>query len=107
MLKGKVAVVTGGAQGIGKAIAGKLLAAGATVVIAALDDAALANTSAEFESKGLAFRSYGVDLSEESGIQSLVSSMTRDLGPADILVNNAGVTGPTLPVHEVTTGDWD
>jgi NAD(P)-dependent dehydrogenase (short-subunit alcohol dehydrogenase family) len=107
LLKGKVALVTGGTQGIGKAISEKLLAAGATVAVAALDDAAFRNASREFESRGFAVKAYGVDLSEESGIDALVSSAARDLGPTDILINNAGITGPTLPVHEVNPNDWD
>jgi len=107
MLNGKIALVTGGSQGIGKAIAESLLAAGATVAIAALDDQALKDAAAEFQSKGLRFRSYGADLSDEFQVDSLVKSVLRDLGPVDILINNAGITGPTLPAHEVPVSDWD
>jgi len=56
-LMNKVALVTGGSQGIGKAISEKLLAAGATVAIAALDDPALTGTASEFKSRGLRFKS--------------------------------------------------
>src|SRR5439155_7630029 len=107
MLKDQVALVTGGSQGIGKAISEKLLAAGVIVAIAALDDQALKDASAEFQSKGLRFKSYGADLAEELQIDSLVKSVIRDLGPVDILINNAGITGPTLSAHEITTNDWD
>ncbi|PYS35342.1 MAG: 3-oxoacyl-[acyl-carrier-protein] reductase [Acidobacteria bacterium] len=107
MLKHQVALVTGGSQGIGKAISEKLLAAGVIVAIAALDDQALKDASAEFQSKGLRFKSYGADLAEELQIDSLVKSVIRDLGPVDILINNAGITGPTLSAHEITTNDWD
>jgi NAD(P)-dependent dehydrogenase (short-subunit alcohol dehydrogenase family) len=106
-LKDKIALVTGGSQGIGKAIAEKLIAAGATVAIAALDDKALKETAAEFESKGFNFKAYGADLSEEAQIDSLARSVGRDLGPVDILINNAGITGPTLAAHEIPTADWD
>jgi len=107
MLKHQVALVTGGSQGIGKAISEKLLAAGVIVAIAALDDQALKDASAEFQSKGLRFKSYGADLAEELQIDSLAKSVIRDLGPVDILINNAGITGPTLSAHEITTNDWD
>jgi NAD(P)-dependent dehydrogenase (short-subunit alcohol dehydrogenase family) len=107
MLKDKIALVTGGSRGIGKAISEKLLDAGSIVAIAALDDQALKDTTAEFQSKGLRVKSYGADLSDEFQADSLVKSVVRDLGPVDILVNNAGITGPTLPAHEVSIGDWD
>jgi NAD(P)-dependent dehydrogenase (short-subunit alcohol dehydrogenase family) len=107
MLKNKIALVTGGSQGIGKAIAERLIGAGATVAIAALDDHALKETSAEFQSKGFRFKAYGADLSEDFQTDSLVKSVVRDLGPVDILINNAGITGPTLPTHEVSVNDWD
>jgi NAD(P)-dependent dehydrogenase (short-subunit alcohol dehydrogenase family) len=107
MLKEKIALVTGGSQGIGKAIAESLLRASATVAVAALDDQALKDASADFRARGFRFKSYGADLSDEFQIDSLVKSVVRDLGPVDILINNAGITGPTLPVHEVKTGDWD
>jgi NAD(P)-dependent dehydrogenase (short-subunit alcohol dehydrogenase family) len=107
MVTNKIALVTGGSQGIGKAISEKLLAAGSAVAIAALDDNRLQETAAEFESKKLRFKCYGADLAEELQIDSLVKCVIRDFGPVDILINNAGITGPTLPAHEISTNDWD
>jgi NAD(P)-dependent dehydrogenase (short-subunit alcohol dehydrogenase family) len=107
MLKNKIALVTGGSQGIGKAISEKLLGVNAVVAIAALEDQALKEASAEFQSRGFRFKSYGADLSDDVQIDSLVSSVAWDLGPVDILINNAGITGPTLPVRDVPTADWD
>jgi len=107
MLKDKIALVTGGSQGIGKAIAEKLCAAGAAGAIAALDDRALKSTSAEFQSKGFKFKSYGVDLSDDAQADSVVKSVVRDLGPVDILINNAGITGPTGRADQLALGDWD
>jgi len=107
MLTNKIALVTGGSQGIGKVIAGKLLEAGAVAAIAALDDQALKDASEQFQSRGLRYKSYGADLSQDVQIDSLVRSVSRDLGPVDILINNAGITGPTLPAHEVAAADWD
>jgi len=107
MLKKEVALVTGGSQGIGRAIAEKLLDAGAAVAIVALDDEALKHASAEFQSRKLRFKSYGGNLTDDAAIDSIVAAVVRDLGPVDILINNAGITGPTLPVHQVPTNDWD
>jgi len=106
-LMNKVALVTGGSQGIGKAISEKLLAAGATVAIAALNDPALTGTASEFKSRGLRFKSYGMDLTDDTQIETLVGSVVRDLGPLDILINNAGITGPTGAVHTIAIEDWD
>jgi len=107
MLNNKIALVTGGSQGIGKAIAEKLLAAGAAVAIAALDDQALKGASTEFQSRGSKFKAYGVDLCDDAQLDSLVKSVVRDLGPVDILINNAGITGPTGRVDQIAISDWD
>jgi len=107
VLANRVALVTGGSQGIGKAIADKLASAGATLAIAALENEALAKTKEEFAGRGFRFKIYGLDLSDGSAIESLVRAISRDLGPIDILVNNAGITGPTAPVQSVAPGDWD
>jgi len=104
-VENKIVLVTGGSQGIGKAISHKLLNAGAIVAIAALDDSALKNASAEFQNAK--FKSYAADLADELQIDSVVRSVVRDLGPIDILINNAGISGPTLPAHEVPILDWD
>ncbi|HYR84759.1 MAG TPA: SDR family NAD(P)-dependent oxidoreductase [Terriglobia bacterium] len=106
-LTNKIALVTGGSQNIGKAISEKLIGAGATVAIAALDDAALHGTTSEFESRGLRFKSYGVDLTDDTQVEMLVASVVRDLGPVDILINNAAITGPTGAAHVIETAEWD
>jgi NAD(P)-dependent dehydrogenase (short-subunit alcohol dehydrogenase family) len=106
-MKGKVALVTGGSQGIGKAICEKLLGAGAIVAIAALDNDALKRVSDEFGARGFEFKSYPGDLTDEAQVDSTAKAVLHDFGHVDILVNNAGITGPTLPVHELPTLDWD
>ena len=107
MLENKIALVTGGSQGIGKCIAEKFGAAGATLAIAALENEALQKASAEYKARGFRFKSYGVDLSVDSQIESLALSVIRDLGPVDILINNAGIGGPTAPAHKIAPADWD
>ncbi|MBI4474634.1 MAG: SDR family oxidoreductase [Acidobacteria bacterium] len=107
VLANKVALVTGGSQGIGKCIADKLASAGAMIAIAALENEALSKTAQEFAARGFRLKVYGVDLSEGSQIESVVRAVSRDLGPIDILINNAGITGPTAAVQNVAPGDWD
>jgi NAD(P)-dependent dehydrogenase (short-subunit alcohol dehydrogenase family) len=106
-LKNTIALVTGGSQGIGKAISERLLGAGATVAIAALDDESLKKTAAEFNTHGSRFKSYGVDLTDEHQIADLMATIAKDLGAVEILVNNAGITGPTAAVHHVAVSEWD
>jgi len=107
LLENKIALVTGGSQGIGKSIAEKLGAAGATLAIAALENEALHKASENYKALGFRFRSYGIDLSIDAQIDSLARNVTKDLGPVDILVNNAGIGGPTAPAHQINPADWD
>src|ERR1051326_2332559 len=96
-IQNKVALVTGGSQGIGKAISEKLLQSGAAVAIAALDDEALEKTGSQFKARGFTFKVYGLDLTDETRIPGLAAAVARELGPVEILINNAGITGPTAP----------
>lgn len=89
-LKGKVALITGGSSGIGKATAKRLASAGATVVICARDAEKLQQAHAEIEQSGGAVHSYVADLTSDQDIENLFSSVTAQLGRVDFLVNNAG-----------------
>jgi len=106
-LKGKVAVVTGGASGIGLASAELLAASGATVAIVDRDPAAakqaLEKISERFGSGGLAF---GTDVAQESEIDATTAAVLKELGRIDILVNSAG-TAIRRPAVEVSVEDWD
>src|SRR3954468_10991977 len=86
-LKGRVAVVTGGASGIGLASAELLAAAGASVVIVDRDHAAAQHALKNIGNKGLAL---AVDVAKESEIEAAVADVARQLGRIDILVNSAG-----------------
>jgi len=87
-LQGKVAIVTGGARGMGAATSRLFVAEGAKVAIADLLDEAGAALAAEL---GQAARFYRHDVSSEADWSGLVSAVEADLGPVDVLVNNAGI----------------
>jgi len=91
-LKGRVAVVTGGARGIGYAIADRMLASGAAVAIWDVDQAALSKAATSLSNRGRVF-SARVDVTDEASVGSAVRSLKSDAGRIDILVNNAGITG--------------
>ncbi len=102
-LNGRVAVVTGGASGIGLASAELLAAAGASVVIVDRDKVAAEQALKQIGDKGLAL---GVDVAKEAEIDAAVADIARQLGRIDILVNSAG-TAIRRPAVEVTLEDWD
>jgi len=93
-LNGKVALVTGARQGLGKAIALGLARAGADLLIAdrVLDDGKLAGVAKEIEGLGKRAVTSGGDISVEDDVVAMVKKATDELGKVDILVNNAGVT---------------
>lgn len=104
-LAGRHAVVTGGARGIGLAIARRLMAAGASVALWDLDASVLADTLPALAPLGTA-TSAVVDVREEEQIAQAVSQSHERFGAIDILVNNAGVLGPTVQAWEHTPAQW-
>ena len=90
----QVAVVTGGAKGIGRAIASRLERAGARVAVWDLQ-----TTEADL--------SLEVNVADELSVGNAFRHTLEALGQVDILVNNAGVNGPTVPVWEYSLADWD
>jgi 3-oxoacyl-[acyl-carrier protein] reductase len=105
-LEGRVALVTGASQGIGKAIALELAKAGATVALAARNEAKLAEVKAEIEAAGGKAESFALDVSNEDAIKAGSKDIVAKLGAVHVLVNNAGVTRDTLMLRMKTT-DWD
>lgn len=96
----RVAVVTGGASGIGRGIAEVLIEEGARVVVADIEPGPLAATAAEIGADGIA-----VDVSDADSVERLAAETMRRHGRVDIVVNNAGV-GPVGRIAELTLADW-
>ena len=106
-LKGRVAVVTGGGQGIGKGIALRLLQEGMTVVLAEVDEEAGRETAAELEAWG-AVRFTPVDVADEKSVATLTAAMLAEFGRIDGLINNAGIANPgNGPIEEMTLANWN
>ena len=104
-LKAKVAIVTGGTQGIGKATAMRLALEGAHVVICARGNELLASTAAEIRAAGGSVHTVSADVSKATDCERLVSEAISAFGGVDILVNNAG-TAKTGAFESVTDEVW-
>src|SRR4029078_12857415 len=91
-LHGKVAIVTGSAQGIGRAIAESLAQAGADIVVADLDPGRSTDTIAAVEQSGRKALNVKVNVADAHGTKAMVDQVLKEWGKVDILVNNAGIT---------------
>jgi NAD(P)-dependent dehydrogenase (short-subunit alcohol dehydrogenase family) len=105
-LAGKVALITGGSRGIGRAIAIKLASIGSAVAICGRDETKLAATEREILALGVRAIALRADVTKQNDVTKLVEKVESTLGPISILVNNAGI-GLFGPVHEKTEADWD
>ena len=98
-MQGRVAVVTGGARGIGRAIAARMLESGARVAVWDLDRGAM-------ESSGLEASAHVVELTDEAAVRAAAAETVARHGKIDILVNNAGITGSNAPTWELPAEQW-
>lgn len=105
-LKDRVAIVTGGSRGIGRAIALAMAHAGADVAITGRREGALTQAAAEIRPLGRRVLTFSCDAGDIDASAAMVDGVARELGSVDILVNNVGVVILT-PADEVTPENWD
>jgi 3-oxoacyl-[acyl-carrier protein] reductase len=104
--QGRIALVTGASQGIGRACALELARAGATVALAARNEAKLAEVAGEIEAAGGQAAAFALDVASEGSIKAGAKAIHERFGKVEILVNNAGITRDTL-VLRMKRADWD
>jgi len=107
LLDAKVAVVTGGGRGIGRAIARKFASEGAEVVVAARTAAEIEAVAKEICDAGGRASAVRADVADEQQCGHLVRTAEAQYGHIDILVNNGGEYGPVKPVEEIFPAEWD
>ena len=105
-LDGRVAVVTGGGQGIGAACAQALAEAGAKVVIAELIPERAEGTAKALAAQGLAVSGVALDVTKSAAVDALAASVAKDHGRVDILVNNAGVAKSDVRAEDTSDDHW-
>jgi NAD(P)-dependent dehydrogenase (short-subunit alcohol dehydrogenase family) len=104
--KGKVAVITGAASGIGRALAEKCVSEGVRVVLADVDDEVLSRTEAELKSVGGDVLAVRTDVSKRADIEELARKTLEHFGQVDLLFNNAGVGAGGAP-WEASWNEWE
>jgi NAD(P)-dependent dehydrogenase (short-subunit alcohol dehydrogenase family) len=107
LLSEKVAVVTGGGRGIGRAIALKFAGEGAAVVVAARTRTEIEAVAGEVRKSGGRAAAVEADVADEKHCERLIHEAESEFGRVDILVNNAGEYGPVKPVEEISPAEWD
>ena len=105
-LSGRVALVTGASQGIGRTVALRLAKDGATVAVAARNQEKLSELVAEITAAGGQAAAFALDVADEDQVKSTVKAAIAQFGKVDILVNNAGITRDQL-VLRMKRADWD
>jgi len=102
-LNGRVAVVTGGARGIGRAIAERIIASGGAVALWDVDEPAAQEAASVL---GGAASAHRVDQTDEAGVRAATDATIARHGKIDILVNNAGITGGNAPTWQLPPAEW-
>jgi 3-oxoacyl-[acyl-carrier protein] reductase len=105
-LEDKIALITGGAQGIGKSIAVRFLEEGAKVALCDVNPEGAQAAAMELSQSGNTVRAYAMNVSDEKSVNDAVQNIMNDFGRVDILVNNAGITRDNLMIR-MKKEDWD
>jgi NAD(P)-dependent dehydrogenase (short-subunit alcohol dehydrogenase family) len=106
-LKGKVAVITGGALGLGRATAVRMAQEGAAVAILDLLGGPAGDLADELAAQGHQACGWPLDVSREADVERVMGEIANRFGRIDILVNNAGVVGVNKPTDQLTEAEWD
>ena len=106
-LSGRVALVTGAAAGIGRAVAEALAAEGATVVLADVQAARVEATAADIRAGGRSAEGVTCDVSDAGQVEATAADLVQRHGRLNILVSNAGIPGTSHPAHETAVEDFD
>ena len=105
-LEGRVALITGGSRGLGKAMAMALAADGASLALVARDAAKLAETAEEARTLGVRVETFVTDVTDEDQVSALQADVADRLGRVHILINNAGIN-IRKQIHEFTLEEWN
>ncbi|MBI2994499.1 MAG: SDR family oxidoreductase [Gammaproteobacteria bacterium] len=105
-LHDRVALITGGAGGIGVAIARRFAAAGARIALADVNRDAAREAAAQLAKAGHRAIAFSGDVSQSVDVEALVRDVLKNFGQIDILVNNAGLMGRVAPLWELEEKDW-
>ena len=106
-LANKVAVITGGAVGLGKATAERMAEEGAAVAILDVRDEEGVALAAALTARGLKAAWWRCNVASEAEVKRTLDDVVAHFGKLDILVNNAGIAGVSKPTHEITEAEWD
>jgi len=105
-LQGRIALVTGAAQGIGRAIAAELGAAGATLALADMNEVKLNETAAELAATGSTTAAFVMNVSDQESVDAAAKAILEKFGKVEILINNAGITRDNLMLR-MKRAEWD
>jgi len=105
-LEGKIALITGGGRGIGRAIAERFVGEGAVIALSDIDDAGVTATAAELSNGGAVVKPFAMNVADEESVAAAVGRIIETFGRIDVLVNNAGITRDMLMIR-MKKLDWD